>query len=268
LPYQIGDSGVGTKQSSRKAADGPVFVQNPGAASHIVLVGDHAGCDIPTRLHGLGLPRDEIERHIGWDLGVGALGAALAERLDAVFVAQRVSRLVIDCNRDPERPDAVPAVSDGTPIPGNADVSGDERTRRVREVFAPYHARIAHELEARAGRAPVLVALHSFTPVMNGRARPWRYGVLHLGASPLSACVLAGLRARLGEPLVGDNEPYMMDGTDYTVPHHAVGRGLDYVELEVRQDLLADAAGVADAAALIADVLEEALQPAPSASST
>jgi predicted N-formylglutamate amidohydrolase len=241
-------------------------VRNPGAASPYVLIGDHAGAEIPARLRGLGLPREERLRHIGWDIGVAALGEALAVRLDATFIAQRFSRLVIDCNRSPDRPDAICETSDGTRIPGNAGLGAAERQARVAGVFAPYHARIAEELDARAarGRPALLVALHSFTPVMGGEARPWRYGVLHLGGSPLSDRTLAGLRARLGAAVVGDNQPYRMDGTDYTIPHHAVRRGLDYVEIEVRQDLLADARGIAASASLLGDVLAEALtSPAP-----
>jgi predicted N-formylglutamate amidohydrolase len=226
-----------------------------------VLVGDHAGCEIPSGLGDLGLPRAEIQRHIGWDIGVAALGTALAARLDAVFIAQRFSRLVIDCNRHPDRPDAIPSVSDGTSIPGNAGLDARARAARIRDVFTPYHARIAGELDARARHAPppALIALHSFTPSMEGLARPWLYGVLHLGGSPLSMRVLAALRGRLDAAQVGDNQPYRMDGTDFTVPHHAVGRGLDYVELEVRQDLLADAAGVTAVAALLGEVLAAAL---------
>ncbi|MDB5445554.1 MAG: hypothetical protein JWQ97_871 [Phenylobacterium sp.] len=236
-------------------------MRNPGARSPFLLIGDHAGCDIPAQLGNLGLPAAELTRHIGWDIGVGALGEALAERLSAGFIAQRFSRLVIDCNRDPARRDAIPEVSDGTRIPGNVALAPTARQARIDEVFAPYHARIAEELSARSARGErtLLVALHSFTPVMGGSARPWRYGVLHLGASAFSDAVLARLRARLGADLVGDNEPYRMDETDYTIPHHAVARGLDYVELEVRQDLLGDAAGVAAAAELLAPVLTEAL---------
>jgi predicted N-formylglutamate amidohydrolase len=236
-------------------------VRNPGGKSPFLLIGDHAGCEIPAVLADLGLPTSEITRHIGWDIGVTQLGAQLAEALDACFIAQRFSRLVIDCNRDPARPDAICDVSDATPIPGNAALSDADRQARVDQVFSPYHSRIAAELMARSarGQPTVLVALHSFTPVMAGQARPWRYGVLHLGASAFSDAVLAGLRQRLGPAVVGDNQPYEMDDTDYTVPHHAVARGLDYVEIEVRQDLLADAADVHAAADLLAPVLGDAL---------
>lgn len=235
------------------------IVQNPGARSPFLLVGDHAGREIPAALGDLGVGGADLERHIAWDIGVAGLGARLADALDATFIRQRWSRLVIDCNRDPARPDAMPAVSDGTAIPANADLSAADREARVQTVFRPYHDAIAAALDARADQPTFVVALHSFTPVMGGFRRPWRFGVLHLGASPFSEAVLARLRAEPGVGEVGDNEPYAMDGTDFTIPHHAVGRGLDYAELEVRQDLIADPAGQAEVAALLAKVLPEAL---------
>ncbi|CAN7612677.1 N-formylglutamate amidohydrolase [Phenylobacterium sp. LjRoot225] len=236
-------------------------MRNPGARSPFLLIGDHAGCEVPAALEELGLPHAELTRHIGWDIGVAELGQRLADTLDACFIAQRFSRLVIDCNRDPGRPDAICEVSDGTRVPGNAGLSEAERQIRIDEVFAPYHRRIEDEVSARMARdqPTQLVALHSFTPVMDQAARPWRYGVLHLGASPFSDAVLASLRARLSPDLVGDNQPYRMDATDYTIPRQAVARGLDYVELEVRQDLIADPAGVQAAADLLAPALREAL---------
>ncbi len=243
------------------AADepGPVIAYNLGAASPFLLVGDHAGRDIPRKLGDLGVCPADMDRHIAWDIGVAGLGENLSERLGAPFIRQRYSRLVLDCNRDPARPDAMPAVSDGTPIPGNAALTAAARAARVQAVFDPYHAAIAEAVEARAGRPTFLVALHSFTPVMGGFARPWRFGVLHLGNSPLCDAVLARLRAEPEAGEVGDNEPYRMDGTDFTVPHHACARGLDYVELEIRQDLIAEPAGQADVAALLARVLPAAL---------
>lgn len=201
----------------------------------------------------------DLERHIAWDIGVAGLGARLANALDACFIAQRYSRLVIDCNRDPARADAMPAVSDGSPVPRNAALAPQERASRVAEIFTPYHDRIAEELDARAGRPTFVVALHSFTPVMAGFGRPWQFGVLHLGDSPFCERMLARLRAEPDRPEVGDNEPYRMDGVDFTIPHHAVGRGLDYVELEVRQDLIGDEAGQDAVAQRLARVLPAAL---------
>lgn len=220
---------------------------------------------MPSRLGTLGLSEPDLSRHIAWDIGVDGLGRKLSARLGATFIAQRFSRLVVDCNRDPARADAMPAASDGSVVPGNADLGEDERAARIAQVFRPYHATISAALDARAGRPTIVVALHSFTPVMAGVPRPWRFGVLHLGGSPFSDAMLARLRAEPGIGEVGDNAPYAMDGVDFTVPHHAIGRGLDYVELEVRQDLLADDAGQEDVATLLARVLPEALKALPPA---
>jgi predicted N-formylglutamate amidohydrolase len=224
-------------------------------------LGDHAGRDIPRSLGDLGLPPAELDRHIAWDIGVAGYGAALSQALGATFIRQRFSRLVIDCNRDPVRPDAIPEVSDGAEIPGNRDLSPAGREARVTEIARPYHAAIAAELDARAARglSTTLISLHSFTPRMDGFDRPWRFGVLHAGDSPYSRAMLARLRDELGEDLVGDNQPYLMDEVDFTIPMHAGGRGLDYLELEVRQDLVADPAGQAGIAAIIARLLPAAL---------
>ena len=203
-----------------------------------------------------------MDRHIAWDIGVAALGERLSQALDAVFVRQTYSRLVIDCNRRPGEPDSVAAVSDGVAIPGNADLSPADLAARRDEVYAPYQARIAEELDRRQGRPTVLVSLHSFTPVFQGAVRPWRYGVLHRGDSPFSARMLALLRGVLGQE-AGDNQPYAMDTIDNTIPLHADPRGLDYLELEIRQDLIADAPGQDAAAALIAPLLAQAMADSP-----
>jgi predicted N-formylglutamate amidohydrolase len=206
-----------------------------------VLVADHAGRAIPRALGDLGVSASEMERHIAWDIGVADLADALARRLDAPLVRQRYSRLVIDCNRDPARVDAVPEVSDGCAIPGNR---GADRAARVAAIHAPYHAAIRGLLAERDARGvrSVVVALHSFTPQMNGFARPWHAGVLYGGGDERFAqAVLAALDETLDAP-VGDNEPYAMVGTDYTVPHHCFAAGRAYAELEIRQDLLPGAA--------------------------
>jgi len=208
---------------------------------------------IPKSLGSLGLPPEAFERHIAWDIGAGALSLLLGEALDACVIRQAYSRLVVDCNRAPERADAIVEVSDGTLIPGNAAMDAAEAQTRIAEVHAPYHRRIAEELDLRTamGVATLMVAIHSFTPQMNGLARPWHVGVLHLGDSPLSRAMLAGLAEEGGDLVVGDNEPYAMDGIDYTIPLHAQGRGLDYLELEVRQDLIAEPEGQARMADLL-----------------
>jgi predicted N-formylglutamate amidohydrolase len=218
-------------------------VENSDAGSPFLLVCDHAGRAIPRRLGALGLPEAALEAHIAWDIGALDLSRRLAEGLAAALVHQTYSRLVIDCNRAPDHPQSIVTTSDGWAIAGNLGLTPADAEARRREVFDPYHARIAAELDARqaSGVPTLLVCVHSFTPRMAGFERPWHVGVLHLGDSPASTALLEKLRREEGL-VVGDNEPYAMNGTDYTAPVHRRGRGIDAVELEVRQDLLQDRA--------------------------
>lgn len=239
----------------------PVTVQNPGADSPFLLVCDHAGRAVPRALGDLGLPPQEFERHIAWDLGALALAQLMAERLNATLIAQPYSRLVIDCNRDPARPDAFVTLADGTHVPANLELDAAGRQARTQAIHAPYHRAITEELDARAARGgppTALILVHSFTPVMRGQQRPWQVGVLHQG-NALSIQALAWLNAQSSQIdglTVGDNQPYAMDDVDYTAPVHAQARGLEYLELETRQDLLADAEGLARFAELYTRLLD------------
>jgi predicted N-formylglutamate amidohydrolase len=234
----------------------PITVINPAGRSPFLLIGDHAGNAIPLALGTMGLPADDRHRHIAWDIGTAQLGAALARMLDATFIHQHYSRLVIDCNRAPERPDAIPETSDGSTISGNLGLTAEDRARRIEEIHEPYQRAIADAIEARAREGDtILVSLHSFTPHMDGVDRPWHIGVLHDGANDRFAlAMLRTLEARQ-DVIVGDNEPYVMDGTDYTVPRHAYPRGLPYVELELSQAALTMPGGMARWSQMVATSL-------------
>lgn len=216
-------------------------VVNEGARSPFVLICDHAGRRLPRALGSLGLPESELERHIAWDLGAAALSRKLAERLDAWLILQNYSRLVIDCNRPRTSPDSIVRQSEDTLVPGNHDLSSEQAELRAAEIFEPYHTRIRSELDARtaAGTPSVPIFVHSFTPVFRGVSRPWHAAVLYDRDARLARALLAGLR-RERELTIGENEPYAASPlTDYGLVEHAEARGLPYVELEIRQDLLA-----------------------------
>ena len=223
----------------------PYRVLRAQGQSPFVLIADHAGQAIPARLGTLGLPQAELDRHIGWDIGIAGVTERLSERLDACAILQNYSRLVIDCNRPLRAAGSIVRVSDGTEVPCNRHVSEADATARALEIFAPYHARITMELDQRSAAtpAPILIAMHSFTPVFGGHARPWHAGVLYHRDTRLAHTLLAALRAEPGLE-VGDNQPYAVsDATDFAVPVHGEQRGLPHVELEIRQDLIADATG-------------------------
>ncbi len=238
----------------------PVSVINPAGASSFLLIGDHAGKTVPRTLGSLGLSDAELSRHIGWDIGIGTLGAALSERLDAVFVRQTYSRLVIDCNRSASQPDAIAPVSDGTVIPGNQGLSATDVAARFAEIHEPYQSAIHTELVRRdaSGETTILIALHSFTPSMRGADRPWHIGILHDGGDTQFAHALLEILRQEDDLVVGDNQPYRMDLIDYTIPRHAYP-DRPYAEIEIRQDLLATSADCAVWADRLARLLPAAL---------
>ncbi len=249
-----------------KADPPPVRTVREGGRSDVLLLGDHAGNAIPGSLSDMGLSGGDRIRHIAWDIGVCALGHELATALDATFIWQPYSRLVIDCNRDPRSVAAIPAVSDATFVPGNAGLNEAGRDQRRDAIHGPYHERIAGEVAARQARGapPVLVSLHSFTPVMAGQRRPWQVGILHdAGDTSLSHAMLARLKGEAAL-VVGDNEPYRMDGTDYTIPRHAYANAVPYLEVEFRQDLLSDDEAIRVWAARFVRWLEDARRGHPS----
>jgi predicted N-formylglutamate amidohydrolase len=238
----------------------PVFEERSGGASNILIVVDHAGALIPRRLANLGLEAAELRRHIAWDIGALAVARRMAALLDARLVAQNYSRLVIDCNRDPAVPSSIPSVSDTTNIPGNAALSKLEAAVRRAAIFDPYHGRIGAVLDERqaAGRATILVAQHTMTDVYQGTRRDMHAAVLYNRDRRFAALVLRGLRRETGLT-IADNQPYFVsDATDYTIPRHGEARGLPHVEIEIRQDLVADEAGQAEWARRIAGVLQDA----------
>ena len=238
----------------------PVRVLRPEGRSDFLLTGDHAGRAIPKRLGDLGLPASELERHIAWDIGIAAVTERLSLAFDATAVLQTYSRLVIDCNRQPGLDSSIPTISELTRIPGNERLSAAEREARRREIFDPYHERIAGLIETRlaARRRIVLVAMHSFTPVFKGERREVEVGVLYNRDARLAHILLDLLRAE-GGLVVGDNAPYAVgDFSDYTVPVHAEPRGLAHVEIEIRQDLIAEEAGQEAWAARLARLLPAA----------
>ena len=230
-----------------------------GRSNFVILV-DHASPRIPRRLGGLGLPPEELQRHIAWDIGALAVARRTAHALDAPLVAQNYSRLVIDCNRDPSVATSIPTIGESIEIPGNIGLSRLEREARRAEVFEPYHARVRELLDARAaaGRATILIAQHSMTNVFKGVRREMQAAVLYNRDRRFAGLVLDGLR-RCEGMIVGDNEPYFVsDETDYSIPRHGEARGLPHVEIEIRQDLIADDAGQDEWARRLTAVLQRA----------
>jgi predicted N-formylglutamate amidohydrolase len=260
----LNDSG-GTSLLLGSAEVPPVHEQNAAGRSPFLLTCDHYGRVIPRVLGNLGLPESELTRHIAWDIGIAGVAEALAKHLDAHLVAQRYSRLVIDCNRPPAAAGSIPIISEATTVPGNEGLARETAEARRRQIFDPYHQRIDEVIDQRSreGRPTVLVSLHSFTPVYAGIARPWHVGTLYHRDTRLPPLLLKHLRAE-ADLVVGDNEPYAVsDETDYTIPVHGEARGLMNSGIEIRQDLIGDHGGQqqwADRLARVFGVIEQALR--------
>jgi predicted N-formylglutamate amidohydrolase len=223
----------------------PVFEENAAGRSSFLLTCDHYGRLIPQALGDLGVSAGELTRHIAWDIGIAGVAERLSKHLDAHLIAQRYSRLVIDCNRPPCVASSIPVLSEATAIPGNEGLTRAAAEARRKSIFDPYHRRIGEVVEQRLreGMPTVLVSLHSFTPVYAGVARPWHIGTLYNRDTKLPPLLLRLLRAE-GDLVVGNNEPYAVsDETDYTIPVHGEVRGLMNSGIEIRQDLIADQAG-------------------------
>jgi predicted N-formylglutamate amidohydrolase len=238
----------------------PYSEERAQGKSNFVIVVDHAGARIPRSLGNLGLPPAELKRHIAWDIGSLSVARHMSEALDAHLVAQNYSRLVIDCNRDPKVASSIPLISESSEIPGNRNMSEAQALARRVEIFDPYNEPIPRLRAARAaaGRRTILVAQHSMTDIYKGVRREMHAAVLYNRDRRFAGLVLDALR-RDSSLMVGDNQPYFVsDATDFTIPRHGEARGLPHVEIEIRQDLITDAAGQLLWARRISSALEDA----------
>jgi predicted N-formylglutamate amidohydrolase len=243
---------------TRTAVFAPFEVIEGDRSLGIVLLADHARRALPEEYGDLGLPPAEFQRHIAYDIGVEAVTRRLAELTGAPAVIAGFSRLLIDPNRGEDDPTLIRQLYDGTVVPGNYPMAPQERERRLDRFYRPYHdavgAMVASVAEA-SGAAPFIFSVHSFTPVMQGRARPWHAGVLW-DLDDRVARPLIEMLAEDPQIVVGDNEPYDGALRGDTMYSHAIVNGFAHALLEIRQDLIADDADADDWAARLAPIVD------------
>ncbi|MCA0011428.1 N-formylglutamate amidohydrolase [Mesorhizobium sp. B292B1B] len=227
----------------------------------VVLLADHARRDLPEDYGSLGLPAAAFDRHIAYDIGVEAVTRELAAVLDVPAVLANFSRLLIDPNRGEDDPTLIRQLYDGTVVTGNYPLTPEERERRLDRFYRPYHdavgAMIASVAQA-SGKAPFIFSVHSFTPVMQGRQRPWHVGVLW-DRDDRVARPLIDMLAADKNLIVGDNEPYDGALRGDTMFRHAIVNGYAHALIEIRQDLIAtggDALSWAERLAPIVDAID------------
>jgi predicted N-formylglutamate amidohydrolase len=246
----------------------PVEIVNGESDALFLFVCDHASARLPRALGTLGLSPAEIAAHIGWDIGAAELALKLAAAFAAPLVLTGYSRLVLDCNRPLSSEGSIPLVSAGIEIAGNSGLSSAARRQRQDTLFHPYHQAIATLLDRRLERkvTTALFAIHSFTPDYPGESRPWHVDFAYHRDRRLAGLLIDTID--IPGIIVGDNLPYAVeDESDYSIPYHGEKRGLPHVMVEIRQDTLADSAGidlwvmrlVALLTRLIPDITQQAL---------
>jgi predicted N-formylglutamate amidohydrolase len=243
------------------ADGGEAFEIIAGAAdSGVLVLADHASNAMPAEYRKLGMPEAELARHIAFDIGVEGMARAMASQLGCPAVLSRFSRLLIDPNRGDDDPTRVMRLSDGAIVPGNARIDAAEVERRAARFALPYHQAVTDTLDrmTATGPLPVVISLHSFTPEMKGRARPWHAAILWDNDPRLPLPLLDALRSD-GSLIIGDNEPYDGALEGDTMSRHCTARGLAHALVEVRQDLIANDADAQSWAEKLASALDPLL---------
>jgi predicted N-formylglutamate amidohydrolase len=232
----------------------------------LLILCDHAENTIPETYGTLGLRPEDLHRHIAYDLGAAEVAKCLAETLGAPAVLSRFSRLLIDPNRGRDDPTLIMQISDGLIVPGNVGLDAEEVERRIARYYEPYHRAIERAIDAgfAAGRAPVIVSVHSFTQAWKGTPRPWSVGVLWDKDPRLALPLLAALRT-IPDIEVGDNAPYSGQLKGDTLYRHGTKQGLAHALIEVRQDLILGPVSQAEWAKRLAGVLGQVLSDAGAA---
>lgn len=220
----------------------PVAVELGEGTGPFVFICEHASFTLPRSVGDLGLGEEARKSHIAWDPGALAVARLLSARFDSPLVFQRFSRLVYDCNRPPESPAAMPASSEVYRVPGNENLTEQQRQARTRGLYRPFHAEISRLIERRKARglSTSIVTIHSFTPVYFGKHRDVEIGILHDADTRLADAMLAAASGEMSFD-IRRNEPYgPADGVTHSLILHGIARGIPNVMIEVRNDLIAD----------------------------
>ena len=240
----------------------PFRIENARGNGLGLVICDHASNRVPRAMKDLGLKRAMLKKHIGWDIGAEDASLHISRELDMPAVLAQYSRLVVDLNRAPLHNECIVETSDHIRIPANAGLSKKERERRIREIYWPYQNKLGKQVDrlVSKGQIPVLLAIHSFTPEMDGVKRPWHISILWNREEKIAKQVVREIRKNHTGLLVGENQPYTLFGdrfTGSTISRHAEERNLPYVFVEFRQDLI----DTKEKAAYWAEILLQALRP-------
>ena len=247
--------------------DPPLYeLLNRNGGSSLMIACDHGGNSLPITDSNLVTDPELMELHIAYDIGARQVAKLLSERFDAIALIANYSRLFVDLNRYPGDPAQMPLVSDGHRIPGNEGLDQQQLEFRLNHYFHPYHqqhARLVEQMKSRF-QQPVILSIHSFTPVMQDTPRPWHFGVLWDKDEALAKELIAALtdRGKKEHPplVIGDNKPYSAsEPKGYAITEHAAKMDVEMALIEIRQDLLLSSEGRKWAAGIIYDTVSPLL---------
>ncbi|MFC3615321.1 N-formylglutamate amidohydrolase [Lutimaribacter marinistellae] len=237
----------------------PVSIVNAESHAPVLLLCEHAGQAIPKSLAKLGVSQNVIDSHRGWDIGALAVARDVASHLNAPLVIQAYSRLVIDANRPPDSPHAVPVEVDGVTIFGNVGITPEQQLQRVEEIFAPLDNTLIDMMRTLQPKG--CFSIHSFTPIMDGNSRPWHAGFLSRRDMSTAHALLEAIARQKPGLTMAVNQPYQIDDeTDWFIPRHAEPSGAAHALIEIRNDLISDAQGAAEWARMIAHAISSVMQ--------
>ena len=215
-------------------------VYKPTSLNKIIILCDHASNYIPKTYKNLGLKLSDVNKHIGWDIGALKVAKKISKNINCSLIHSCFSRLLIDCNRSLKSQGAFVKKSEDITIPGNKNVSKKEKLLRAKKYYSPYHDQINKIIKKKLNDkiVPILVSIHSFTPIYFGKSRPWHIGLLQRKDQRLSSIFTKEIKKNK-KIVLGINQPYKLDlAGDFTIPFFSESYGLPHVLIEIRQDLL------------------------------
>ena len=224
----------------------PYKIFKSNGTNRVIILCDHASNYIPPKYKNLGLENNQIQKHIGWDIGAANVAKKISKSLDATLIMSGYSRLLIDCNRPFGVPEAFIKKSENTIIPGNFNLTKKEKTYRAKKYCIPYRNKIENIIKFRMKKniIPIIVSIHSFTPVYNGKSRPWHLGLLFRKEKRVFSLLIKELQKDKSIK-TGINQPYKCNlKGDFSIPYFAELKGLPCILLEIRQDLINSKSGV------------------------
>ena len=227
--------------------------------SNLLILCDHASYYIPKKYKNLGVDIDDVKKHIGWDIGALKVAKKVVNKVNGTLIYSGYSRLLIDCNRSLKSKGAFIKKSENISIPGNDRITKKEKLNRARKYYFPYHNKIDRIINEKLKNniVPILISIHSFTPVYFEKRRPWHIGLLQRADTRLSSIFKKEIK-KYKKINLGINQPYKLDlAGDFTVPFFSESYGLPHILIEIKQDLLLKNNSVNFWSNLISKILEK-----------